>query len=113
VCVCGRRSVGRLIMQRIIRSSSELMRDGRGVCTCPRRGDEIICSATYDTARQNSISFRIVQASLVECYTQGEVTSKRLWPRYDRHFVGIRRYNELCQMAKIYRVLQIKLNHLV
>ena len=60
VCVCGRRSVGRLIMQRIIRSSSELMRDGRGVCTCPRRGDEIICSATYDTARQNSISFRIV-----------------------------------------------------
>ena len=22
-------------------------------------------------------------------YTQGEVTSQNLWPRYDRHFVGI------------------------
>ena len=26
-------------------------------------------------------------------YTQGEVTSLRLWSRYDRHFVGITRYN--------------------
>ena len=23
-------------------------------------------------------------------YTQGEVTSRYLWPRYDRHFVGVR-----------------------
>jgi len=23
------------------------------------------------------------------CNTQGEVTSQNLWPRYDRHFVGI------------------------
>ena len=26
-------------------------------------------------------------------YTQGEVTSQILWSRYDRHFVGIARYN--------------------
>jgi len=27
--------------------------------------------------------------------TQGEVTSQSLWSRYDRHFVGITRYNAL------------------
>jgi len=26
-------------------------------------------------------------------YTYGEVTSQNLWPRYDRHFVGITRHN--------------------
>jgi len=26
-------------------------------------------------------------------YTQGEVTSQNLWPRYDRHFVGITWHN--------------------
>ena len=45
--------------------------------------------------------------------TQDEVTSQGLWSRYDRHFVGITRYNALSQMAKIYRVIQIKLNQLV
>ena len=28
-------------------------------------------------------------------YTLGEVTSQNLWSRYDRHFVGITRYNAL------------------
>jgi len=34
-------------------------------------------------------------------------------PRYDRHFVGITRYFALSWMAKICRVIQIKLNQLV
>jgi len=46
-------------------------------------------------------------------YIQGEVTSQSLWSRYDCHFVGITRYNALSSMAKIYRVIQIKLNQLV
>jgi len=45
--------------------------------------------------------------------TQGEVTSQSLWLQYDRHFVGITRYNAFSLMAKIYRVIQIKLNQLV
>jgi len=28
-------------------------------------------------------------------YTQGEVTPQSLWSRYDRHFVGITRYDAL------------------
>jgi len=27
--------------------------------------------------------------------TQGDVTSQNLWSRYDRHFVGVTRYNVL------------------
>jgi len=46
-------------------------------------------------------------------YTQGEVASQGLWSRYDRHFWGITRHNALSKMAKIYRVIQIKLNELV
>ena len=38
-------------------------------------------------------------------YTQGEVTSQNLWPRYDRHFVGIIRRNVWSKAAKIYRVI--------
>ena len=30
-------------------------------------------------------------------YAQGEVTSQSLWSRYDRHYVGIVRYNALIQ----------------
>jgi len=41
---------------------------------------------------------------------QGEVTSHSLWSRYDRHFVG--KYGIVCGVkgAKIYPVIQIKLN---
>ena len=46
-------------------------------------------------------------------YTQGEVTSQSLWSRYDRHFVGITRYNASSYMAKICRVIQLKLNQLL
>ena len=28
-------------------------------------------------------------------YTEGDVTSQGLWSQYDRHFVGITRYNAL------------------
>ena len=38
------------------------------------------------------------------------VTSQTLWSRYDRHSVGITRRN--AWGAKIYRVIQIKLNQL-
>jgi len=41
------------------------------------------------------------------------VTPQSLWSRYERHLVGIIRYNALNKMAKIYRVIQIKLNQLV
>ena len=46
-------------------------------------------------------------------FTQGEMTSQRLWSRYDRHSVGLTRCNAFRYMAKIYRVIQIKLNPLV
>ena len=46
-------------------------------------------------------------------YTQGEMTSQSVWSRYERHFVGITRHNALSKMAKIWRVIQIKLNQLV
>jgi len=46
-------------------------------------------------------------------YTQGKMTSHSLWSQYDRNFVGITRHNALSLMAKIYRVIQIKLNQLV
>jgi len=38
---------------------------------------------------------------------------KSLWSRYDSHFVGIARHNARSKKAKIYRVIQIKLNQLV
>ena len=41
------------------------------------------------------------------------VTSQSLRSRYGRHFVGITRHNALCEKAKIYRVIRIKLNQLV
>ena len=41
------------------------------------------------------------------------MTSQILWSRYDRHFVGIARYNASSYMATICRVIQIKLNQLV
>ena len=50
---------------------------------------------------------------LIILYIEGEVTSQSLWSRYDRQFVGITRHNALGSMAKIYRVIQIKLKHLV
>ena len=42
------------------------------------------------------------------------MTSQNLWSRYDRHFVGITGHNALSYMAmaKIYRVIQVKLNQL-
>jgi len=33
---------------------------------------------------------------------------QNLWPRYDRHFVGITRRNMWCYVATIYRVIQMK-----
>ena len=29
----------------------------------------------------------------VDLYTKGEMTSQNLWPRYDRHFVGVTWHN--------------------
>jgi len=36
------------------------------------------------------------------------VTSRSLWSRYDRHFVGIIRYNALSYLARIYCVVQYR-----
>ena len=58
-----------------------------------------------------------ISSFIIDClgslYIQGEVTSQSLWSRYDRHFVGITRYDALSKMAKIYRVTEIELNQLV
>jgi len=39
-------------------------------------------------------------------YTWSEVTSQNLWPRYDRHFVGITWHNVCSQGPKIGRAIQ-------
>ena len=44
---------------------------------------------------------------------KGKMTSPNLRSRHDRQFVGITRYNALSLMAQIYRVIRMKLNHLV
>ena len=51
--------------------------------------------------------------SVISRYTWSEVTSQSPWSRYDRHCVGITRHNALSEMAKIYRVIQAKLNQSV
>jgi len=44
----------------------------------------------------SSLSSSVCYWHLFEAlYTWGEVTPQSLWPRYDRHFVGITRYNAL------------------
>ena len=45
--------------------------------------------------------------------TQGEMTSRNLWARYDRHFVGITWHNVWSWWAKICHVIQTKFNQLV
>ena len=47
----------------------------------------------------------MVPAVFLFSYTSGEVTSQNLWPRYDRHFVGIARHNVWSSGAKSYRVI--------
>jgi len=42
-----------------------------------------------------------------------EVTLQNVWPRYDRHFVGITWHNVWSQGAKIYRVIYITFDPLV
>jgi len=56
---------------------------------------------------------KLVCSKYYRIYTWGEVTSQSLCSRYDRHFVGITRYNSSSQMAKICRIIQINLNQLV
>jgi len=43
--------------------------------------------------------------------TYGEMTSQSLWSRYAGYFVGMTRHNASSLMAKIYRVIQIKLTN--
>ena len=40
-----------------------------------------------------SVKLTILKSTLLLDYTLGEVTSQNLWPRYDRHFVGITWHN--------------------
>ena len=49
----------------------------------------------------------------MQLYAQGEVTSQNLWPRYDRHFVGITWHNAWSYGAKIYCVIWITFDPLV
>jgi len=46
-------------------------------------------------------------------YTQGEMTSQNLRPRYYRHFVGITRYSLWSYGAKTYRAVYITFDPLV
>ena len=41
------------------------------------------------------------------------MTSQNLWSRYNRHFVGIARYNALTYEANVSCVIRIKLNQIV
>ena len=59
-------------------------------------------SCTFFLAPQIRLLLTIV---CVRLYVQGEVTSRSLRSRYDRHFVGISWHNALSYTAKIYRVI--------
>ena len=48
--------------------------------------------------------------ALKSCNTYGEITSRNLRPRYDRHFVGMTWHNVWSWGAKSYRVIQITSN---
>jgi len=54
-----------------------------------------------------------VDSNNIMICTQGEVMPQSVRSRDGRHFVGITRYNASSKMAKIYRVIEIKLNQLV
>jgi len=73
----------------------------------------VFYSSSYILTVQKCNRAQRVNYTSVRNYTYGEMTSQCLWSRYDRHFVGITRHNALSKMAKIYRVIQIKLNQLV
>jgi len=67
-----------------------------------RRRDESIYLLSRELWRQRkenelrrTITAPARPHSLAFSYTQGEVTSRSLWSRYDRHFVGITRCNVL------------------
>ena len=47
-----------------------------------------------DRAQLISVHLRLMMSANA-ANTQREVTSQSLWSRYDRHFVGITRYNAL------------------
>jgi len=53
------------------------------------------CWWDLQAGRQTDRQTRLSQysATLSKRNTQGEVTSRNLWSRYDRHFVAITRYN--------------------
>jgi len=65
------------------------------------------------TAIIRPVTFTFGKLVCSKYYRIGEVTSQSLCSRYDRHFVGITRYNSSSQMAKICRIIQINLNQLV
>jgi len=46
-------------------------------------------SGGFDDSTCTSVLLRSQTHTQTQTYTQGEVTSRNLWPRYDRHFVGI------------------------
>ena len=57
-----------------------LLRDQRFVTKCDR-----------GTKRGGGVSF--TPKSHVVYYTQGDMTSQNLWPRYNRHFLGMTWHN--------------------
>jgi len=50
---------------------------------------------------------------MFDYFAINSVMSQSLWSQYDRHFVGITRYNALTKTANIYSVIKIKLKPLV
>ena len=68
-----------------------------------------ICAAFYFT---NEIVKQLHEVAIntKSCNTYGEITSRNLRPRYDRHFVGITWHNAWSWGAKSYRVIQITSN---
>jgi len=52
-----------------------------------------LCGSTGLTGRLREAMSTWVLFSALRRYTYAEVTSQNLWPRYDRHFVGITQHN--------------------
>ena len=50
-----------------------------------------LSSPLQQTVVQANCNTCLFATNLTSSYTQGEVTSRSLWSRYDRHFVGIMR----------------------
>ena len=68
----------------------------------PTRAVQILSTEIQRGGRETAAALYGQQQKQQNCKnTWGEETSRNLWSRYDRHFVGITRYNLWIEGAKI------------